>query len=328
MKQKMNCVRVNRSLCIFLVVFSIADSALAQTQSTPPWAYPVLAPGYQVPPDDGIPKQVPGSKASFTLTQLRDVFTAYDWFPEEHPPMPEVVAHGRKPNVNACGMCHLPNGRGRPENSSLAGLPVQYIIQHMADFKAGLRKSSEPAGRPASLMVTTGKNANDDEAKAAAEYFSSLKFKKWIRVVESDVAPKSQVVAGYMLAAIEGAGTEPIGMRIIEVPENLSRTELRDPHSGFIAYAPKGSIKRGEQLVMSGGGTTTQCTICHGLDLKGLGLVPSLAGRSPSYIVRQLYDFKNGARVGANSALMMSVVANLTIDDMIAIAAYTSSREP
>jgi cytochrome c553 len=312
-------------------MFSLAHAQLvrpATEQSTPPWAYPVLPPGFKNTPDDGVARRVPGSDAEFTLTQLRDVFTAHDWFPEMHPTMPEVVVHGRKPDVYACGMCHMPNGLGRPENSSLAGLPSAYIVQQMADFKGGLRKTSEPGALPAVLMAKVGQNATDDEVKSAAEYFSQLKLSKWIRVVETRTVPKSQVVAGYMLASIAGAGSEPIGVRIIEIPEDLSRTELRDPKSGFIAYAPIGSIKRGKSLASTGGGKTIQCSICHGPDLKGLGLVPALAGRSPSYVVRQLYDIKNGARAGVGTQLMKDVVAKLTLDDMIAIAAYTASLDP
>ena len=70
------------------------------------------------------------------------------------------------------------------------------------------------------------------------------------------------------------------------------------------------------------------CGVCHGPDLKGLGPVPPLAGRSPSYTVRQLFDFQQGNRKGAWSALMKAAVERLAVDDMIAIAAYTASREP
>jgi cytochrome c553 len=56
--------------------------------------------------------------------------------------------------------------------------------------------------------------------------------------------------------------------------------------------------------------------------------VPSIAGRSPSYVVRQLYDMKSGARAGAGALQIKPVVANLSIYDIIAIAAYISSLEP
>jgi cytochrome c553 len=218
-----------------------------------------------------------GTTVTLTLAQVRDSYNIPDWHPDGHPAMPEIVNHGRRPAVISCGYCHLPNGQGRPENSSIAGLPAAYIVQQMADFKNGLRKSSESRLGPQNLMVNIGKAATDAEVQAAAEYFSKLKLKPWIRVVETATVPKTRI-AGGMFIAIEDGGTEPIGNRIIEVPENLERTELRDDASGFIAYAPMGSIKRGEALVTSGGGKTTACAICHGADLKGMGPVPSIAG--------------------------------------------------
>jgi len=242
--------------------------------------------------------------------------------------MPEILARGRKPGMFACGYCHYPNGQGRPENSSLAGLSAGYIAQQMADYKNGLRKSSEPAMTPPAFMLAQAKSATEAEVKISAEYFASLKYKPWIRVVETDTVPKTHV-AGFMLVPLEGAGMEPIGQRIIEVAEDVARSTVRDPRSGFIAYVPVGSIKRGEALVTTGGaGKTIPCGACHGQDLKGTGDVPPLAGRSPSYTVRQLYDFQSGARAGLLSAQMKESVAKLTIDDMVSIAAYTASLAP
>jgi cytochrome c553 len=71
-------------------------------------------------------------------------------------------------------------------------------------------------------------------------------------------------------------------------------------------------------------GKTTACAGCHGPDLKGKDDVPPLAGRSPSYLARQLYDFQQGTRNGAAAALMRPVVANLTHDDLVAITAYVA----
>ena len=302
-------------------------STAASRQPPPSWAYPIQPP-VTPPPDDGVPRRVPGSTATFTLTQIRDLYLPPDWHPGDHPPMPEVVARGRKPELFACGYCHYPNGQGRPENSSLAGLSAGYIAQQMADFKNGVRKSSEPAMKPPAMMLGQAKNATEAEVKIAAEYFASLQYKPWIKVVETDTVPKTHV-GGFMLVPLEGAGTEPIGQRIIEVAEDLARSRLRDSRSGFIAYVPVGSIKRGEALVITGGGgRTTVCATCHGQDLKGLRDVPPLAGRSPSYTVRQLYDYQSGARAGPLSTQMKESVAKLTVDDMVSIAAYTASRTP
>ncbi len=312
----------------FVGVIAVGAPVRAADSPLPAWAYPVNPSGLQPAPDDGIPRRVPGSAAAFTLTQIRDLFKVPDWHPDDHPPMPEIVANGRKPGVFACGYCHLPNGLGRPENSSLAGVPAEYIVQQLADFKSGARRSSEPDSLPINFMIAVAKAATDAEVKAAAEYFSALKPRPWIRVVEAAMVPRTHV-AGWMLVASEPVELEPIGQRIIEMPEDLERTELRDAASGFVAYVPVGSIEKGEALVTTGGGgKTISCSICHGPDLRGLGLVPGLAGRSPSYIVRQLYDIKHGVRNGPWAALMQTVVARLSVEDMVAIAAYTASRAP
>jgi cytochrome c553 len=165
----------------------------------------------------------------------------------------------------------------------------------------------------------------DEEIEAAATYFSSMKWSPWIRVVETDSVPKTRI-AGGMFIAVEGAeaGREAIGERIIEVPENAEATEqLRDPRSGFVAYVPRGSIKKGEAIA-----ARAQCTLCHGPKLDGLGPVPGIAGRSPSYTVRQLYDMKSGVRSGLWSDLMKGVVSQLSTEDMLNVAAYTASRVP
>ena len=303
---------------------------LAQSPAPPPWAYtvnPPPAPGAKPAPPDPAPQRVDGSNVSFTIAQTRDAFNPPDWHPSAHPPMPEVVAHGRRPELRACGFCHLVNGQGRPENASLAGLPAAYIIQQMADFKNGDRRSAEPKMGPPNAMIQDAKAATDEEVRAAAAYFASFPYKKWIWVSEAVEVPKTRI-AGWMHVPT-GEGSEPLGQRIIEMPSDLRSTELRDAASEFVAYVPKGSIARGEALVKTGGsGKTQACGTCHGMDLKGLGPVPPLAGRSPSYTVRQLFDLQQGVRKGPWSALMKGAVEKLTVDDMIAIAAYTASREP
>ncbi len=333
--------RVVRALACVVACAALGGGLAAREQAAPPpaagstpppWAYPVnppampgAAPAAQ-PPSDEPPRSLPGTAITLTLAQTRDAFNVPDWRPAEHPPMPEVVSHGRKPDLRACGYCHLPNGQGRPENSAVAGLPAAYIAQQMADYKAGLRKSAEPKMGPPNAMIAVAKAATDEDIRIAAEYFASVAFRPWVRVVEAATVPTSKVSASMWVAT---DGTEPIGSRIVEVPENLERTSLRDPGSGFVAYVPPGSIRKGEVLVTTGGaGKTAACGICHGADLKGLGPVPPLAGRSPSYVVRQMYDMQHGVRRGAWSDLMKAAVAKLTIDDMVSIAAYTASRKP
>ena len=148
-----------------------------------------------------------------------------------------------------------------------------------------------------------------------------------IRVVETATEPTSRV-AGWFLAALPGGETEAIAGRIIEVPEDLERFEMRDARSRFIAYVPPGSVEQGRQLATTGNGKSAPCTICHGDQLNGVGPIPGVAGRSPSYLVRQLYDFQHGTRAGPWSPLMAPNVISLTVDDMVAVAAYAASLPP
>ena len=316
-----------RTSLAMLVLLAMAGTARAD--DLPAWAFANNPPGPKpaAPADDGTVKHVGGSAAGLTLTQVRDAFNVPDWHPDNHPAAPDIVMHGRKPAVISCGYCHLPNGQGRPENAGLDGLPAAYIVQQIADFRAGTRVSSDPTLLPPGLMDTIAKAATDEEVKAAADYFAGLTPKPWIRVVEAATVPRTHV-AGYMLVPDAVGGKEPIGQRVVETPENVEQTELRDSGSGFVAYVPPDSIARGERLVKTGGGKTTACGTCHGPDLKGLGPVPRLAGRSPSYLVRQLYDFRRGARAGLWSPLMQGVVRDLTPADIVDIVAYTASRKP
>ena len=184
------------------------------------------------------------------------------------------------------------------------------------------------------------------EIKAAATYFSKLPVKPWVKVVEGDMAPATRVVANDLVVPEDPARMEPLGQRIVEVPDVPARALLRDSHVTYTAYVPKGSLMRGRNLVRTGGATvvggkttpgkSTECSKCHGVDLRGMPakadgtpVAPSLVGRSPSYTFRQLYDIQRGTRNGANIAsTMRPVVAQLTEGDLIDIAAYLASRIP
>jgi cytochrome c553 len=301
----------------------------AQAEDAPPaWAYVVNPPDFKSEPDDGKLRHVPDSAAAFTVTQAHDLFFALDWHPGDHPPLPDIVAHGRKPDVRACGVCHRADGPGGPESAALAGLPKEYIIRQLEDFKSGAREPSVPKLIPPRLMIESAKKMTDAESEQAAAYFSTLTPRQTIKVIETKTVPKTRV-AGWFLTALPGGEKEPIAGRIIEVPEHPEQFEMRDSHSHFIAYVPPGSVEKGHQLVESGGGEkTAPCTTCHGPNLRGLGPIPGIAGRSPTYIVRQLYDFQHGARTGPWSPLMAPNVVKLTIDDMVSLATYAASLPP
>jgi cytochrome c553 len=321
-------MQMSLPLLSLLVASKLACASPPLGDEPPAWAYPVNPLGLMESADDGSPLQVPDSDARFTLTQIRDLNFAPDWHPDDHPPMPEIVARGRKPAVLACGSCHRADGSGGPENARLAGLPAAYIAQQMADFKSGARKTSVPGRNPQRMVMEVANAISNEEIAAAADYFSALTPRSAIRVVEAVKAPQTRVV-DWHLAVASPLGLEALGQRIVEVPENLEQFERRDGRSRWVAYVPPGSVQRGQKLVTSGGGgKTISCGVCHGPDLKGLGPIPGIAGRSPSYFIRQLDDFRAGVRAGAASALMKPVVEKLSMDDMISLAAYAASLTP
>jgi cytochrome c553 len=328
-----------------LALVAVGAATTARADDGPPnWAYGFATPLPNPPPPRAQPnppaqldstKQLTlsGSKLSFSRAQIANRFGPADWFPEDHPTMPDVVAHGKEsaqPQVFACGLCHYPNGKGRPENANITGLSYEYFVQQLMDFRAGARNTSDPRKGNTAIMASFTRSLTDDDIKAVAKYFTSMPATPWIKVVEQATVPKTKPAGGIFIT-LEGAeaGTEPLGNRIVETPVNAEETELlRNPRSGFIAYVPPGSIKKGEVLVTTGGGKVTACTACHGPDLHGLGPVPTLAGRSPSYIARQLYDMQHGNRTGAWSPLMAPVVSKLGPDDLLNAAAYLASLQP
>lgn len=67
------------------------------------------------------------------------------------------------------------------------------------------------------------------------------------------------------------------------------------------------------------------CATCHGADGNSeLSINPKLAGQSANYIVKQLMDYKSGARVNPT---MSAMVASLSEQDMQDIAAWYSSQQ-
>jgi cytochrome c553 len=309
-------------ILIGLVLSVVVSAAFAADK--PDWAYPVTPPPETL--DNTVMKTALGSTKHYTPAQIDDPFNPPDWFPDEHPLMPEIVAHGgQRPAGRACALCHLTSGDGHPESAGLSGLPAAYIVRQMAAFKNGERT----AGRTG-VMIAMAKVLTDDEVKTAAAYFSGLTpTAGYNKVVETETVAKSYVGAGGMRFVAPDGGTEPIGDRIIVLPKDATEAQLRDPHFGFIDYVPVGSIAKGEALASTGGdGKTIRCAICHGQNLTGLGEVPSIVGREGTSIFRQLNDMQSGARKGPWVELMKGVVAKLTQSDMIALAAYLESRNP
>ena len=313
------------ALLIFLVFSAAVFARQSATSSSGSpsklsWAFPM--------PDKVLPKgeendkplrHVPGSNATYTEESINP-FNPPDWFPDEHPPMPEVVRHGRGGPVQACSYCHVANGFGHPQSANLTGLSVKYLRSQLSDFNNG--------NRVAPPMDSIAKGLTDADAEAACQWFASLKPGPWVKIVETETAPKTFVLFTRLRLPFPDGAEEPLGDRIIEVPQEPVLARNYDPHSGFTAYVPVGSIAKGEKLVREEKAGAAPCTTCHGDTLAGTAIAPRIAGRSPIYIVRQLYNIQADVRRGDDVELMKPIVAGLSEQDMIAIAAYVSSQNP
>jgi cytochrome c553 len=312
---------------IFLCVLPFAAAVHAQNPTPtsipnglPEWAYNI--PDKVQPSEPRVPATVraAGSRQEYEASAIAGNANPPDWFPDEHPPAPRSV---KGPIPNACGSCHLMSGQGHPESADIAGMPAEYIIRQMKYFKNGTRKEE---GR----MGPIARAVSDEDVREAAAYFAAIAPMPFVKVIEAATPPKTYISADARHRRIHpDGGTEPIGRRIIQIPEDPMRTTIRDPHSGFIAYVPPGSIARGAALARAGeAGKTIQCALCHGDALTGLGEVPRIAGLQPVYIARQLITMQNGTSAGVNAALMKKVVAKLSEDDIIALSAYLGSLPP
>jgi len=296
----------------------------ASASVAPDWALPVAPPGKPAVWDKIEPRNLRGSSAHFSDAQMHDLHRAVDWWQSEHPPLPESVAVGVG-SAGACGYCHLPDGAGRPENAALAGLPADYIREQVEAFAGGERAPLDGKWPPSVFMRTTAKAASAEVVREAADYFSRLRFTSHVRVVERARIPGA--VAESYVYALDRSTSEPLGLRIVEVPDSFEHFEMRDAHLGYTAYVPPGAVSAGAAMARSGGPAGQPCALCHGTGLKG-GVAPPLAGRSPSYLARQLFGFRAGTRANAAAAPMRIVAERLSDRNIIDLAAYAGSRRP
>ena len=298
----------------------------------PEWAYtPPPPPGSPPPPsalpaDDNAVVSIPGTTRTFTRDQLRAQKETMDWYPEDrHGTVPNVARFGKE-GVRQCTLCHLPDGSGRPENAPISTYHPVYFMQQMQDFQDGLRKSADPRKANTNTMIGFAKATTLEEERAVAEYFAQQPYPRRMKVVESKTAPRVRLQGGMHMAvpATEGGAMVPIPAdEIVEVPDDNLRAEARDTRMSWTAYVPPGTLNRGKQVVAK-----YQCTTCHGANLEGVGPVPALAGRSPSYTMRQLFDMQQGTRRGPWAALMKPITSRMTVQEMMAASAFAASVSP
>ena len=289
------------------------------------WAYPASTTTiWSAPKGDG-PFTVPGSRLSVSKAQLSDDQNPVDWFPDAHPAPPAIVAHSPGNGLTPCAECHGYQGEGSVNTPSLAGLPADYIVEQIQAFRAGERQSAQADRGATKEMISIAQKLSDADLKQAAAYFAGLPHVANHHVVETDTVPVTKADQYGWLYVAPGGGKEPIGKRVIEVSEDLPNAFLDDHRIGYIDYVPVGAVARGKALVETG---ARPCAACHGADLNGEGAVAGLAGRSPPYLARMLWDIKTGARRNAGVTPMQVVTRDMTPEQIADITAYLVSKKP
>ena len=131
----------------------------------------------------------------------------------------------------------------------------------------------------------------------------------------------------------DGTDTEQVGNRLIEVANTPAAVRQMDRNRLLLPTCRLPAALGGGKalvLVTTGGGGKT-----HGLQrlpwrhsYRAWIDVPGIAGRSPVYIARQIYSFRNNVRKGPMADIMKNVVGKLSDNDVIAVSSYVSSLNP
>jgi cytochrome c553 len=301
-----------------LVLGALAGMAAAPAPVSD-WAFPGLGDVTNLSaPAASAVRRLPGSAVVLHQSDF-DGARAIDWFPKSHPQAPAVVLHAGGKDGYPCGYCHLPDGRGRPENARLQGLPADYIIEQVQAFASGARRAAVPY-IPTSLMAQVAHVVRPADLQAAAAYFSQFEPRSHTQIVEAATIPAALV--WHFVYRFDGSKHEALGQRIVEGPVDDERFELRDPETRYIAYVPEGAVARGRAIAEHGASGGPACVSCHGQALIGI------AGASPSFLARQLMDFRAKARNDPGAAPMQGVAGRLTDAQIIDAAAYVGSRRP
>ncbi len=92
----------------------------------------------------------------------------------------------------------------------------------------------------------------------------------------------------------------------------------------FSLFIALGSVSAAEAADANAGKEKSgACSACHGATgVSGSPMFPNLAGQNDAYVIKQLKDFKSGART---DAMMAPMAANLSDEDMADIAAHYAS---
>ena len=262
----------------------------AATTAPPDWAYAIAPPPPPVPPGTTPP---PNPAATDTTLERfraapssipRNRMQQADWFPEDHPAMPSIVANGRAgdPNAHACSLCHYPNGKGRPENASVcrsAGLLLPAAARRL------------PARPAEERGVAQGEHGAHGAHREVADAGRNEAGRRILRLDEVDaVDPRRRDQHGaeddeprrHLESRLraKARARNRLACASSRRPRTSEQTEvLRNPRSG--TSSPMCRSDRSRRVKRSSRPAATarrsRAANCHGADLMGMGPVPGIA---------------------------------------------------
>lgn len=106
------------------------------------------------------------------IEAMADWYSSRPWVPTSYPLNQDLVAKGKaSANLETCTSCHGANGNNQEDTGipRIGGQVPTYIYSALLEYKNGKRNSD----RAAEMEVV--KEISDEELRALAEYFSSLK---------------------------------------------------------------------------------------------------------------------------------------------------------
>lgn len=324
---------MRRAIMRFAGLGAIAALSIAAAPFSPPpelgWAYPAAPPHtaeLKTPP--GL-YPTPDGKRKLSADQVEQLDPAdEDWFPDSHPTPPSVILHGAK-NAAPCADCHMVNGQGAVGIPDIAGLRAAYLSEQLEAFRSGARRSAQTGRLATEAMIGVAKAWGEPDLKAAVAYYAALPRRTPVKIVVTDAAPPMRTERfGWTYTDPTGGKDRALDGAVAETPQSVGRVFMRDLSNRQIVYVSRSTLTLGETLVHTGGNGGQPCTLCHGADLRGTAIAPPLAGRDPSYLARQLWDIRSGARSGASVAAMQGPARGLAPRDITAVAAYLASRQP
>ena len=328
--------------CVIAIASVVLGASVVIAQQNPPapaapipaglpeWAYTPPPPaGSPPPPSRSAGRRqrrfsIAGTDKTMTRGALRGVKEIPDWYPGDRQRSDAAIVRDGKEGVRACGFCHLADGTGRPENAPVNSLHVAYFIQQMQDYKNGLRKSADPRKKNTNNMIAFAKEATDEEIKAAAEYFAAPALPE---------AHQGHRVAHGPEGASPGRDahgdpqTKAAAWSRSATRSSRCRTTTCAPRRVTRTWARPRTCRQGAQ---QGQGARREVSVHH-LPRPEPGRArprAGLAGRSPSYMMRQLFDMKVGARRGPWFDLMKPIVDSMSVQDLLALSAYAGSVAP